>query len=730
MHGTGQAASDIVVNDKADLRFTAAQSFTLSAWVLPSALRNSEETVLCKSRDSGNYYGIYINASNQWVFRGPNGDIVGPTAVEGQWTHVAAVQNGAAGTRRFFINGKFVATGAAQAGDGPGNLWIGQQNVNNDRRSLPGTVDEIRVYDRALGDGEITNLLGPPVLVATSKENHGSAGFQGITIWPLKVGRIEPRQGSTSGLYYLDLKFSAPVSGLNASLERTDNQTPVGSVKGVSYDSTGKDVTVVVKQIGSAQPLLLFLTGIQPGNGTAVIPFSVLWGDVNGDGVVDSLDTAIVEHNHTSAVTAATAPYDLNCDGVVDANDDAVVKYRVGSSLKAQTDTDLALFRPVTVSSYNNRNAGNLAVDGSRTSYWESAPGGGTPTDQFLYVDLKSTCTVHGIVLNWRSPASDYILDVSDNATDWTPLKTVTNNAATGVLTYSGLNATGRYVRMHATAMVAGNTDYALYDFQVLGMTASGAAPPPTINSNTVGSATVNQPFSYQIVATNHPTSFAARNLPAGLSVNTSTGVISGTSTAAGSFNVVISATNAAGTNNATLRLTVTAASPANDLLKYALNIDPTADAARGLPTTSLATSGGKRYLTLTFTRVIAATDLVYTVEVSSDMDAWCSGPECTLETSVVDNPGGKTQTVTVRDLTPLEDSGGRRLIRLRVTRGKLRGGRPACRHGTFSLRHCIRPLFACMGKRHLVGRRCAALQSGAQPPNNLFLSNLARCGQ
>ena len=186
MHGTGQAASDIVVNDKADLRFTAAQSFTLSAWVLPSALAQQRGNgASAKSRDSGNYYGIYINASNQWVFRGPNGDIVGPTAVEGAMdARCRRAERRGEPTRRFFINGKFVATGAAQAGDGPGNLWIGQQNVNNDRRSLPGTVDEIRVYDRVLGDGEITNLLGPPVLVATSKENQGSAGFQGITIWP------------------------------------------------------------------------------------------------------------------------------------------------------------------------------------------------------------------------------------------------------------------------------------------------------------------------------------------------------------------------------------------------------------------------------------------------------------------------------------------------------------------------------------------------------------------
>jgi hypothetical protein len=88
---------------------------------------------------------------------------------------------------------------------------------------------------------------------------------------------------------------------------------------------------------------------------------------------------------------------------------------------------------------------------------------------------------------------------------------------------------------------------------------AAQAQSPPAITSPLTASGTVGVAVSYTITATNNPTSFNATGLPAGLSVNTRTGVISGTPTATGSFSVTISATNAAGTGSATLALTISA---------------------------------------------------------------------------------------------------------------------------------------------------------------------------
>lgn len=76
-------------------------------------------------------------------------------------------------------------------------------------------------------------------------------------------------------------------------------------------------------------------------------------------------------------------------------------------------------------------------------------------------------------------------------------------------------------------------------------------------NSITV---TVGKQFTYQIVATNSPTSYGATNLPDGLTVDSGTGIISGVPTTSGSQNVSLSATNSDGTGLGSLAITVQAA--------------------------------------------------------------------------------------------------------------------------------------------------------------------------
>ena len=77
----------------------------------------------------------------------------------------------------------------------------------------------------------------------------------------------------------------------------------------------------------------------------------------------------------------------------------------------------------------------------------------------------------------------------------------------------------------------------------------------PVIHGDLGTGGLVGDPFTYQITAANQPTGFSAIGLPPGLSIDTASGLISGTPATAGTYNVTINATNTAGTGQATLDL-------------------------------------------------------------------------------------------------------------------------------------------------------------------------------
>jgi hypothetical protein len=82
-------------------------------------------------------------------------------------------------------------------------------------------------------------------------------------------------------------------------------------------------------------------------------------------------------------------------------------------------------------------------------------------------------------------------------------------------------------------------------------------AAPPNLNSNGNATGFVGFPFSYQIQANQTITTWGASNLPGGLSVNTLTGLISGTPTTVETKSVVLTGTNTNGTGTTTVTFTM-----------------------------------------------------------------------------------------------------------------------------------------------------------------------------
>ena len=114
------------------------------------------------------------------------------------------------------------------------------------------------------------------------------------------------------------------------------------------------------------------------------------------------------------------------------------------------------------------------AFDGDLNTRWAS----GGIDNEYIYVDLGARYDLCRIVLRWEAAIGKaFDLLVSDDAKNWTKIKSITNNADFD--DYIPVKGTGRYVRMNAIER-GSPYRYSLYEFEVYGTKSAGDCAAPT----------------------------------------------------------------------------------------------------------------------------------------------------------------------------------------------------------------------------------------------------------
>ncbi len=140
------------------------QAFSVSAWVKPGEYKTTAwEIRIVADRDTLNAFtlyqynnslgfGVWNNTENFSRITAENSLLIG------EWTQAAATYNG--NTIRLYVNGTLVNSTSVQGivRDNLGALKIGGGEITGGVRAFNGTIDEVKIYNRALSDSEIANI--------------------------------------------------------------------------------------------------------------------------------------------------------------------------------------------------------------------------------------------------------------------------------------------------------------------------------------------------------------------------------------------------------------------------------------------------------------------------------------------------------------------------------------------------------------------------------------------
>lgn len=430
----------------------------------------------------------------------------------------------------------------------------------------------------ALAAGEIKLFIGGQQITESGcYENQNGT-------WT-KVDGTEPANGQFS---YDAATFTLTLNGA----EITNNQT-VNVAEGYTYDGS----VIAFSQTADVSLKIVVSQGTSTITGTGGIRVESTTGDVSlsiaGPGSLD-----VEPKGSNSGITLCSSKnMNLDIDGA-DVTASSPAQYGV----YLISSTDASSTSTITVNNGSLTTGGNGYV--GIYYYWSDTNNAGT-----------SSLTVSG----------NAVVDTRNS-------RIMTSNSGTGVQVGAGSDGNGGIVFKGKSGTVYGDvtvdenltigkdetltigkdasltvpSDKTLTNNGTVTTTDGGTLtgtitnPPPKITTASLPNGEVDKKYSQSLAADNKPTSWSITgSLPAGLTLDESTRVISGTPTTAGESKFTVTATNASGSDSKEFTITV--------------NYQPTAITT---PPQSVAVTEGQ---TATFTVIATGNDLTYQWQYSMD---------------------------------------------------------------------------------------------------------------
>jgi hypothetical protein len=168
---------------------------------------------------------------------------------------------------------------------------------------------------------------------AVSRKTHGGAGPFDVSLPLTGTPGVECRTGGATGGHQVVVTFPTSVAVTGASV--TPGAGGTASVAGTTV--AGNTVVVNLTNVSNAQTLTVNLLGVTdgPGSGTVnvAVPMSVLLGDTNATGVVNSTDVSQTKIQSGTAATNANFRQDVTINGLINSSDVSTVKLQSGTGL-------------------------------------------------------------------------------------------------------------------------------------------------------------------------------------------------------------------------------------------------------------------------------------------------------------------------------------------------------------------------------------------------------------